>query len=104
MAELTAEQVRTALTHHATRDAGGLWTFHGGAPTYVRRTEESALAITRACLVLGLPVTDTLTGEAWARLVDTVADLRQRLSRIERNPSTLMVQGLSDARREGRVS
>ncbi len=66
----TNEEARRALEATAER-RGDFWYWADGYP----HSEESALAITAACLYLCRPVTDTVTGMTWAALVHRVAVL-----------------------------
>lgn len=76
---ITDEQVREALEANATKD-GEHWGFRGSVATH---TEASALAITRACLILGMPVDDVLTGEAWGKVVAQLAQMAERVTALE---------------------
>lgn len=67
-----------ALRENATRLDDGRWWF-----TSYPHSETEALAITEACLLLDMPVTDIVTSRAWLRLVDKVAALEERVARIE---------------------
>jgi hypothetical protein len=77
---ITEQQVREALVANAERDENGRWGFHGGYPMH---EEASALAITRACLILGVRVTDTLSGTTWCAVVDRIAAIERRLETAE---------------------
>jgi hypothetical protein len=78
----TDEQVREALEANAFLD-GDRWFFHGSLGTPYGHTDSSALAITRACLILDATITDTLTGETWQKVVQRLADLDERITRLE---------------------
>jgi hypothetical protein len=55
----------------------GLWTWHRHDDPIMWHSEEDALTITRACLYLDVPVTDTVTGFAWLRLIERVVAIEQ---------------------------
>ncbi len=44
---------------------------------------ESVLHIIRACLTLGVPVTDKVTSKAWGVMIEKVADLERRVAALE---------------------
>jgi hypothetical protein len=70
-----------ALRDHGHRTDRGRWWFTSPHATH---SEQEALAIAEACLMLDMPVTDILTSRAWLRLVDRVVQLQERLDRLER--------------------
>jgi len=56
----------------------GLWTWHPRSTkpeNIFWHSDEDALTITRACLYLGAPVTDVVSGKTWLRLIDRVRAL-----------------------------
>jgi hypothetical protein len=77
---ITNQQIHEALKANAQQSDDGLWGFHGGHPFH---TEDQALAITRACLILGVPVTDVLSSTTWGVLVDRLAEIERRLETVE---------------------
>jgi hypothetical protein len=77
---ITDEQVSEALHMHGEWD-GGLWGLPipgGGRHWY---SEAIARAVVKACLILGVTVTGTITGEAWLALAERVEAIEQRLDR-----------------------
>jgi hypothetical protein len=76
----TDDQVRAALAENGRRIETGRWTFDGGVDAH---SETSALAITRACLILGVPVTDILTGEMWNAVLSELVALGRRVDALE---------------------
>jgi len=79
---ISEEQVTEALDAAAELDADGRWRFArdpGWPPASY--SDESARGIVRACLILGVPVTNTMTGEAWCTAVSRIAEIEDRLDR-----------------------
>lgn len=76
MTKVTDLHVREALEANAVCAENGRWKFHD-SPVF--HDEQDALGITRACLIFGVPVTDTLTGAAWCALAVRIEDIEQRL-------------------------
>ncbi len=76
---ITDEQVRIALQTNAESHSGGRWSF---SSPYTH-SEEQALAITKACLLLGVPVDDILTSQTWCTVVERLVGLEQRLDVVE---------------------
>lgn len=77
----TPEHVDAALRANAepvSTPAGDYWRFDGG----YRHEDASARAIVEACLILGVPITDTLTGEAWRMVVTRLARLEERFNEL----------------------
>ena len=77
-----------ALHEFGTRNADGKWWF--SSPAFPH-SEQSALAIAEACLLLDMPITDVLTPQAWLRLLDLAIRCDERLLRLEaaqRQPGT----------------
>lgn len=74
----TAAQVDEALRANATH-VGDTWVFSSG----YAHDDESARAFVGACLILGVRVNDTLTGEAWGAMANRVADLEDRIAAME---------------------
>jgi hypothetical protein len=83
-AEQVAEEDRL-LAEHAFPAEEGRW--HFGIPSYTHG-RASSLALIRACLALGVTVTDTATAEAWWRLVSRVLDVERRLAALERREAS----------------
>lgn len=79
---VTEEQVTAALREHAQQWATDAWSFGGPA-----HSTEDARAITRACLTLGVPVTDVFTVEVWTALMDRVIQTEVRIARLEQHMS-----------------
>lgn len=46
-------------------------------------TEDQAKKIVRACLLLGIEVTGTITSDAWLAIALRIADFESRLARLE---------------------
>lgn len=86
----TEHEVRQALAHNATQVSHGRWHFQGsfdysGHP--ISRPESEALDLTRACLTLGTPITDTMPARAFVQLVDRIAELEDQVARL-RGPTS----------------
>lgn len=85
MHEPTDEEVRQYLAQHgqlagpAAYDTNAWWRISDAGPYH---REEDALAIIRACLMLGVPVTDTITSEMWLALVERVAQIERHFERM----------------------
>ncbi len=62
--------LRESATKHPSLDQ---WHFPGGP--YHR--EQDALDITEACLMLGVPVSDVISGRAWLILLRRLADIEK---------------------------
>lgn len=79
MTEPTEDEITRALTKAAeTRDSatkGIQWSFGAG----VWYDEPTARMHVRSCLILGVPVSTTLTVNAWAALVDRVLLLERAM-------------------------
>ncbi|MGP4092964.1 hypothetical protein [Nonomuraea sp. KM90] len=73
------EELRAALREHG-HQTGDRWWFSSSNATH---TEEEALRIVEACLLLGAPVTDRVTSEVWWTLVSRVVALDKRVSELE---------------------
>jgi hypothetical protein len=71
---VTSEELEL-LRDHATEIGDGRWSFTG-----YPHDSAAALAIIRACLILDVPVTDTITSGAWLKLVAKVANLESKVN------------------------
>jgi hypothetical protein len=76
---VTDAEVSDALHEHAVQ-IGSAWSFESG---FLLQTTEHAMQIVRICLMLDVPVSDTIASEITLKLVNEVADLERRLSAIE---------------------
>lgn len=70
-----------ALEWHAHRAPAGRWWFSDPELTH---TEDEALKIAEACLFLGTRVTDVMSSQTWHALVSRLADLDERIDRLEK--------------------
>jgi hypothetical protein len=75
---VTDAEVSDAL-HESAVQIGSAWSFESG----FLQTTEHAMQIVRICLMLEVPVSDTIASEITLKLVNEVADLERRLSAIE---------------------
>lgn len=80
MNQPTDRQVEEALRLHFARVPGGWMTLPDGDRFH---TERQARDITRFCLMLGVPVSDVLSSTMFAKIVNTVSDLEDRVHAIE---------------------
>lgn len=80
MIDPSAEDVRTALDQNADSEDGG-WRFH--AHPQWRYSDGEAYAMTRANLILGLPITGSLSANAYLRIAERLADLDARMRVLE---------------------
>lgn len=78
----TTRDIQTALSVVAYQHENG-WRFHGGT----WHTDQAARAITRACLILGVPVSDKVSPTAFAALVDRVAAIEAGYANRSRRTS-----------------
>lgn len=70
---ISDEEVRRAL-HANAKCQDGRWVFS----SLYGHSEEQALAITKACLLLDVPVDDVLTSRAWCNVVERIVALEAR--------------------------
>jgi hypothetical protein len=70
-----------ALREHAHEAGDGRWWFSNPLFTH---TKAEALQIAEACLILGVPVNDTLTSRAWLALLRKVVRLETRVEQLEK--------------------
>lgn len=71
--------VARALRENGYKTPDGAWWF--GDPNALH-SETDALAIVEACLILGQPVTDLATSQAWVTLVRRVATLEDQIREL----------------------
>ncbi len=77
---MTTDDLLALLTEHATEDpATGCWHFGSHFP----HSKDDALRIVEACVTLGVPISDTLTSNAWLALVRRSAELEHRVTALE---------------------
>jgi hypothetical protein len=81
MREVTDEEVATALHLAAEAEQRGDkdgWVMSSG----FWHSDADARAIVRFCLILGLPISDTLSSQMFGMIVDEVLALRQAVTRL----------------------
>lgn len=75
---ITDQQVSEALAENA-RHSGGLWGLSVPGGGWHWYSEDLARTIVKACLILGVGVTGTVTGEAWLIIAERLAAIEARL-------------------------
>jgi hypothetical protein len=71
-----AAEDRELLLAHATEIEPGRWVLNSSG--MVDRDASATLLVIRACVTLGVPVSDLMTARAWGTLVAKVAALEAR--------------------------
>jgi hypothetical protein len=80
---MTTDEERALLEEYAYKSLTEDGWYLKGSSTAITHSEQSALDIIRACLILGVRVTDILTADAWWKLIQRVTDIDARLSALE---------------------
>lgn len=72
------EKARALLPEHATQLEDGSWNLNS-TPGFYPRTEDEAVDVIEACLLLDVPITDTIKGSTWLKLIKRVVALEELL-------------------------
>jgi hypothetical protein len=79
--ERDADQKLRRYAKQVTRNGSTRWYF-GNDPSFTHGREQ-ALEIIDACLLLGVPVTDMVSGSTWLRMILRIVSLERRVAALE---------------------